>query len=96
MVKKLYLSQLHRKYKIIYLHNPKHFFLNTLYIENQPNGQKLLCAYPRPHHKRFHRVALLKPRIKENVNLNGLQNVGEAVLLDIKKSKKPFAGIFQD
>lgn len=61
MSQKLYLSKLEKKYKIVYLHNPKHFFLNTLFIENLSDGRKLLCAYPRPHNKNFHRLAILKP-----------------------------------
>jgi hypothetical protein len=61
----LYLEKLHRKYKVVYLHNPKHFYLNSLYIEDLPNGDKLLCATPRlsrNNRKNFHRLALLKKK----------------------------------
>lgn len=89
MSSNLYLDKLHKKYKVIYVHNPKHFYLNTLYIEELPNGDKLLCAQPRMtrnNRKNFHRLAILKkkktPRdfVKENT-----------VAL-----KKPLGGIFQD
>lgn len=70
--KKLYITQLQKKYKIVYLHNPKHFFLNTLHIENLPGDRKLLCAYPRKHSKQFHHLALLKPLVKKAKPFNGI------------------------
>lgn len=87
MTKKLYLSQLEKKYRIVYLHNPKHFFLNTLYMEKLPNGNKLLCAYPRPHSKQFHRLALLKPLNRPKLVATKFTSI---------KTIKPFYGILQD
>lgn len=70
------LDRLHKKYRVIYLHNPKHFFLNSLYIEDLPNGDKLLCANPRMsrnNRKNFHRLALLKQKKpKDKLPFNGI------------------------
>lgn len=70
MSHKLQLYKLEKKYKITYLHNPKHFYLNNLWIEDLPNGNKLLCANPRRHSKPFHRLAILKPLIKKKLIKN--------------------------
>ncbi len=92
MTKKLYLSKLEKKYRIVYLHNPKHFNLSNLWIENLPNGHKLLCANPRRHSKPFHRLALLKPLDKKTFK-RFITNEGE---VPFGKGTKPFNGIFQD
>jgi hypothetical protein len=85
----LYLDKLHKKYKVIYLHNPKHFFLNSLWIEDLPNGDKLLCAHARltrNNRKNFTRLALLKKKVtpKEFINKN------------TQSLPKPYSGIFTD
>lgn len=90
MTEKIYLDKLGKKYKIVYLHNLKHFYLNSLWIEDLPNGDKLLCANPRlsrNNRKNFHRVAILKKKVtaKEFVKIN-TQPI----------STKPYSGIFQD
>lgn len=97
------MSQLTKKYKVVYLHNPKHFFLNSLYIEDLPNGQKLLCANPRPHSKQFHRLAILKPKVKPKQveyfrpqTLIKEHNSEVFVKENTMELKKPFNGIFRD
>jgi hypothetical protein len=85
----LYLEKLHKKYKVIYLHNLKHFYLNSLWIEDLPNGDKLLCANPRMNRnnrKNFHRVAILRRKTTSK----------EFVIANTKPSTKPFNGILQD
>jgi hypothetical protein len=82
-----------KKWRIVYLHNPKHFYLNSLQVEDLPNGDKLVTATPRMsrnNRKNFHKIALLKRKVtaKEFVK----QNTQPAVAT----SSKPFAGIFQD
>lgn len=99
MGRQIYINQLERKYKIVYLHNPKHFNLSpgSLYIENLPDGRKLLCAQPRKHSKQFHRLALLKPLAKKNVLKSNV--LIEATVLQAQKlreNKKPFGGLLQD
>lgn len=91
MSEPIYLEKLERKYRVVYLHNPKHFYLNSLWIEDLPNGDKLLCANPRlsrNNRKNFHRLALLKKKKKSS----------DFVKLNTKPlpSQKPFNGIFQD
>lgn len=93
MTTKLYLSKLEKKYRIVYLHNPKHFNLSTLWIEKLPNGNRLLCANPRRHSKPFHRLALLKPLDKKTFK-RFKTNEGETPLGN--KTEKPFFGILQD
>lgn len=90
MSKKLYINQLEKKYRITYLHNPKHFFLNYLWIENLGDGRKILCANPRPHNKNYHRLALLKPLHKQTPKLQ------KFVEQNTVKFDKPFGGIFTD
>lgn len=83
------LDRLHKKYRVIYLHNPKHFFLNSLYIEELPNGDKLLCANPRlsrNNRKNFHRLALLKKKITPK----------QFIKDNTQSLNKPYNGIFTD
>lgn len=85
----VHLDKLKKKYKIIYLHNPKHFYLNNLWIEDKPNGDKLLCAnarLSRNNRKNFHVLALLKKKVKPQ----------ELAQQNVLPSSKPFNGIFQD
>jgi hypothetical protein len=82
-----------KKWRIIYLHNPKHFYLNSLQVEDLPNGDKLVTATPRlsrNNRKNFHKLALLKRKVtaKEFVQRNTLPSVS--------KDGKPFMGILQD
>lgn len=89
MGKQLYIHSLERKYRVIYVHNPKHFYLNSLWIEDLPNGDKLLCANPRLSRnnvKNFHRLAILKKK----------KTTKDFVKDNTVKLSKPFAGILQD
>lgn len=84
---------LKKKYRIVYLHNPKHFYLNNISIEDLPNGDKLVTAPPRlsrNNRKNFTRLALLK--LKSNEQKDFVKKNTQSVL----KNGKPFSGIFQD
>lgn len=83
------LDRFKKKYTITYLHNPKHFYLNSLAIEDLPNGNKLVTATPRlsrNNRKNFHRLAILKPK----------KTAKEFVSENTKPLTKPFGGIFTD
>ncbi len=88
MAKNVYLNGIAKKYKIKFIHNPKHFFMNSLFIETKENGQKVLCGKARPGHKNFHTLAVLKPILTEKQ---------EVIVQSIKNVKaKPFYGLLQD
>jgi hypothetical protein len=89
MTPPVYLEKLHKKYKVVYLHNPKHFYLNNLWIEEKPNGDKILCGHARlsrNNRKNFHVLALLKKK----------KTPKQFVTQNTIPLKKPFNGILQD
>lgn len=104
MTKKLFLNQLEKKYKISYLHNPKHFNMNTLYIENMSDGRKVLCARTWRKQPHYNKLALLSPLEKKIKQGNSLAHstLVQAMEASIKKIKeketkgKVFGGLFQD
>lgn len=88
----MYLSQIQKKYKISYIHNPKHFYLNSLYIDVDMLGRKILCGKSRPHHKNYHVLAILVPLHKES---NTVKNIS-VKRVTVEMTTKPFFGILQD
>ena len=58
----IYLSDLKKKYKIALIHNPRHFYQNSFWIEKAENGQLCLMGHSRNKKKNFRKVAILKLR----------------------------------
>lgn len=61
----LYLSDIKKRFKVSFVHNPDGFFQNSFWIEQAPNGQMLLMGNSRNKKKNFKKVAILKKKEKK-------------------------------